>query len=245
MGIFTDALKKEVRLEYMKPEEVSCAKEQAPYIYIPFGSIEWHGYHNILGLDAVKAHEQLVGLAARAGGLVYPAVFFGSGGGHLDWPSTFMLSSEPLIILVKELLTGFERDGYKKVILLSGHYPNKVQFIDSAIKEYRKSGGQMEILALVENEVNGVGGDHAAKFETSFMMFLHPEKVDSGRLHEGSEDDYGGPDDVIDYMGDEYKGHPCYGLVGIDPRLHSSSDIGYKNTENLLSFLAQWLEHGT
>lgn len=241
MGIFTDALTKEVRLEYMKPEEVSSAKKQAPYIYVPFGAIEWHGYHNILGLDGVKAHEQLVGLAARAGGIVYPAVYFGSGGGHLGWPSTFMVSPEPMIALVAELLRGFDAEGYQKVVLLSGHYPNRSQYIDAAVEEYRQSGGKMDILALVENQAKDVGGDHAAKFETSFMLYLHPNKVDIERLNAGPKDDYGGTDEIIDYMVDEYEGHPCYGLLGIDPRPHASAAIGQKSTENLIAFLEEWL----
>lgn len=245
MGVFTNALEKEVRLEYMRPDEVSSAKEQAPYMYVPFGSIEWHGYHNVLGLDAVKAHEQLVGLAAKAGGIVYPAVFFGSGGGHLGWPSSFMFSPEPLISLVTELLKGFDADGYEKVILLSGHYPNKEQFLDSAIDRYRQASGQMDILALVETQAKDVHGDHAAKFETSLMLYLHPDRIDPARLDVGPKDDYGGPEDFIDYTGDGYKGHPCYGLVGIDPRPHACIAVGKKNTENLLSFLEGWLIRGT
>lgn len=244
MGIFTDVLENEVRLEYMKPDEASYAKERAPYIYVPFGSIEWHGYHNALGLDALKAHEQLVGLAAKEGGVVYPAVFFGSGGGHLDWPSTFMLSPEPMITIVMELLRGFEKAGYKKAILLSGHYPNKYSILDQAVKEYKQSGGQMEVLALIENQAKGVGGDHAAKFETSFMMYLHPDYVDTNMLHTESGAEYGGPDETIDYMGDEYKEHPCYGLVGIDPRPHANESVGREGTNILLDLLAEWLKTG-
>ena len=242
MGIFTNNLDKEVRLEYMKPEEVSTARETNPFIYVPFGSIEWHGYHNVLGLDAVKAHEQLIGLAAEVGGVVYPPVFFGSGGGHAGWPSTFMFSKEPLIALVIELLKGFDADGYKKAILLSGHYPNRSQFLDSAIEKYKQSGGQMEVMALVENQARDVGGDHAAKFETSFMLYLHPDTVDTERLNAGPKNDYGGPDENINYMGDDYKGHPCYGLVGIDPREHANSEVGRQNTASLIRFLDQWLK---
>ena len=71
MGIYTDHLNEEVRLECMRPEQIERAKARRPAIYLAFGSIEWHGYHNPVGLDALKAHEQLVGLAARCGGLVY------------------------------------------------------------------------------------------------------------------------------------------------------------------------------
>jgi hypothetical protein len=43
----------------------------------------------------------------------------------------------------------------------------------------------------------------------------------------------------------EYEGHPCYGLVGIDPRAHASTEEGRKNTEALLDFLAAWVSQAT
>ena len=84
MGAFSDNLQQEVRLEYLRPDQIEAARQQQAAIYVPFGAIEWHGYHNVVGLDGLKAHEQLVGLAVQAGGVVYPPVYFGSGGGHLD-----------------------------------------------------------------------------------------------------------------------------------------------------------------
>ncbi len=42
-------------------------------------------------------------------------------------------------------------------------------------------------------------------------------------------------------MIEAYRGHPCYGLLGIDPRGHASTEVGQENTEGLLRFLAQWL----
>lgn len=60
-----------------------------------------------MGLDTLKAHEQLVGLAQRAGGVVYPPIYFGAGGGHTQWPHSFMVSPEPMAQIVTELLHGF------------------------------------------------------------------------------------------------------------------------------------------
>ena len=142
--------------------------------------------------------------------------------------------------IVAELLQGFERDGYRKAILVSGHYPNRTQYLDDAIQRYQDAGGTMDVLALVENQAPGVGGDHAAKFETSFMLYLHPMTVDLERLN-ASQDDPGGPDERRNWMIDEYKGHPCYGLAGIDPRQHASAEIGRANTELLLEFFEGWL----
>ncbi len=241
MASYSDGLSVEVRLERMRPEAVEAAKAARPAIYVPCGSIEWHGYHNPVGLDAIKAHEQLVGLASRVGGVVYPPVFFGSGGGHATWPSSYMVSPAPMVQIVSELLQGFERDGYRKALLLSGHYPNRSTYLDAACGAYLGAGGTMDVLCLVENEAPGVGGDHAAKVETSFMLHLLPELVDRARLRQGRQDDLGGPDEVIDWMTPAYEGHPNYGLVGIDPRAHASAEVGRLYTEALLDFLGAWV----
>jgi creatinine amidohydrolase len=237
MGVYTDNLLEEVRLERMRPSQVEAAKARRPAIYVPFGSIEWHGYHNALGLDAVKTHEQLIGLAVKAGGVVYPPVFFGSGGGHLEWPDTFMVSKEPMVQIVTELLHGFAHDGYTQAILISGHYPNRPEYLDAAIAAFHASGGKMRVLALIENQAPGVGGDHAAQFETSSMLYLHPELVDHTITQPGADTD----DAIHNWMGPEFRGHPCYGLVGVDPRGHASAELGELNTTRLIAYLEQWL----
>ena len=242
MGIYSDHLQHEVRLERMRPEQIEAAKAQRPAIYVACGSVEWHGYHNPVGLDTLKAHEQLVGLAGRLGGLVYPPIFLGAGGGHTRWPSSFMVAAEPMIRIVADLLHGFERDGYRKAILLSGHYPNQREYMLPAVALYRDEGGAMDILSLIENQAPGVAGDHAAKYETSFMLYLCPELVDMGRLRVGRQDDIAAADQVVNWMGEAYEGHPCYGLVGIDPRAYASAQVGQENTESLLAYLTAWLD---
>ena len=241
MGLFTDQLTTEVRLERMRPDQIDAAKARRAAIYLPFGALEWHGYHNPVGLDALKAHEQLVGLASRAGGVVYPPIYFGAGGGHTEWPHSFMVSPEPMIQIVTGLLHDFTRDGYAQAILLSGHYPNRSQYLDAGVHAYQQAGGTMRVLALVENQAPGVEGDHAAKYETSSMLYLDPPLVNMATLQSEPDDDIGGPEEKINWMGDGYRDHPCYGLVGIDPRGHASAAVGEASTRGLLDFLVDWL----
>ena len=241
MGVFSSNLAREVRLERMRPRQVAEARAERAAIYVPFGSIEWHGRQNAVGLDAVKAHEQLVGLASRVGGAVYPSVFFGSGGGHGEYTSSYMFEAELMLPIVTRLLQHFEGDGYEAAILLSGHYPNRKEYLDAAIAEFRAAGGKMRVLAIVENQVPDGVGDHAAKVETSFMMHLHPETVDLGELA-GRDEDIRGPDERHNWMADTPEDHPCYGIVGIDPRAHASAEFGKAATENLITRLAQWLD---
>jgi creatinine amidohydrolase len=242
MGVYASNLNEEVRLERMRPAQIQAAKARRAAIYLPFGALEWHGYHNPVGLDALKAHEQLVGLAQRVGGVVYPPIYFGAGGGHTRWPHSYMVSAGLMAQLVSELLHGFERDGYLHAILLSGHYPNRSEYLDAGIEAYRRIGGSMQVLALVENEVPGVSGDHAAKYETSAMLYLDPETVDMSTLGRSDPGRMGGPDEVVNWMLEEYRDHPCYGLVGIDPREHASAAVGEQNTRRLLDFLTEWLD---
>lgn len=241
MGVYSSKLAREVRLERMRPGQIAEATARRAAVYVPFGSIEWHGRQNAVGLDAIKAHEQLVGLADRAGGVVYPPVFFGSGGGHGGYPHSYMLEAEPLAPLVTGLLHHFERDGFEAAILLSGHYPNRREYLDAAVDAYRQAGGSMRVLAIVENEAPGVSGDHAAFWETSYMMHLHPETVDVSQLA-GRDDDRTGPDEQRNWMGEEFTGHPCYGLLGADPRGNASAEAGREADERLIEHLVRWLD---
>jgi creatinine amidohydrolase len=241
MGIYTDQLTTEVRLERMHPAQIAAAKARRPAIYVPFGALEWHGYHNPVGLDALKAHEQLVGLALHTGGVVYPPIYFGAGGGHTQWPHSYMVNAQAMTQIVTELLQGFQRDGYTHAILISGHYPNRSQYLEAGMTAYQQAGGMMRVLALLENQVPGIDGDHAAKYETSSMLYLDAALVNLAPLQGKPDDDIGGPDERINWMSDTYAGHPCYGLVGIDPRGYASAAVGEASTRKLIDFLAQWL----
>lgn len=226
----------EVRLERLRPKQIEKAIGEMPAIYVPCGSIEWHGRQNPVGLDALKAQQQLMLLAGRIGGLVYPPIFLGAGGGHLEFQHTFMVAADPMISVMTDLLTGFERDGFKTAVLLSGHYPNKMQYFEKATEIYRRQGGSMRVIGLVESEVEDVGGDHAALYETSYMMHLIPELVGLSELA-GRDEDIGGLKERRNWMDPAHESHPCYGIVGIDPR-RASANIGKVNTERLLSFLS-------
>ncbi|MBI5722752.1 MAG: creatininase family protein [Planctomycetes bacterium] len=243
MGVYSSKLTREVRMERMRPADLDRAKAQRPAIYVPFGSLEWHGRQNPVGLDAIKAHEQLVGLAVRAGGVVHPPVFFGVDGGHEDYPYSYMYDIATMQAITAQMLKFFERDGYKTAILLSGHYPNQFKFQNQARDAYLAGGGKMRILSIIEHHAPNVSGDHAALCETSFMLHLHVETVDMSVL-EGRPDDVTGLKVKRNWMGDEFRDHPCYGIVGEDPRGNASAELGRQATENLLDYLVKWLDEG-
>ena len=48
--------RREVRFEEMFPWEIAAAMAEAPLCYLPLGTLERHGEHAAVGLDAPKAH---------------------------------------------------------------------------------------------------------------------------------------------------------------------------------------------
>jgi creatinine amidohydrolase len=57
---------RKVRFEEMFPWEIAAAMVEAPLCYLPLGTLEWHGEHAAVGLDALKAHAVCAHAAERA-----------------------------------------------------------------------------------------------------------------------------------------------------------------------------------
>jgi creatinine amidohydrolase len=192
---------REVRLERLRPREIDQAMASCSTLFQPLGTIEWHGVHNIVGLDAVKAHHLCVRAAQRGGGLVAPAVFGGVGG--LEQPHTFVIEPENDVhsVLLRAWLEklGREaaREGFRAVIFLTGHYGAAQQMVvrDTAVRLSRSLGipvlGTPEYMLALDV---GYYGDHAAWGETSLMLYLDPESVDRSRLGEPPHQGVGGRD---------------------------------------------------
>jgi len=213
---------REVRLEFLHPREIEAAQRACPSIFQPLGTIEWHGLHNVVGLDAVKAHELCVRAARQGGGVVSPALFGGVGG--LNEPHTFIMDPEDSVFSrilrpwLEQLCHEMARDGFRAIIILTGHYGAAQQIVvrETAVRMSRALGipvlGTPEYMLALDV---GYAGDHAAWGETSLMMHLFPGTVDLSRLGEP----------------------PYQGVAGRDPK-QSSAEDGRRIAETIISRLA-------
>ncbi len=234
----------ECRLEYMRPEQIDAAQQAYPAIYVPFGSIEWHGQHLPVGLDTIKAHQLLVELAEKRGGVVHPAIYYSSGGGHNDFAYTFMYDKELIQKLVVNMLWHFERSGYKVAILLTGHAPNRLEYLIPATITYMDQGGKMDVFSLFEGQATRkeLGCGHACRIETSMMLKQFPDTVRMESLYGEYDEDILEETEIHNWMTSEYQEHPCYGIVGTDPRTGSSAALGQKVTDEVLQTFEDWLD---
>jgi len=203
---WSNALSTAVQMQFMRPGQLEKAIRDFPVVYVPFGLIEWHGRHLPLGNDALKAHAILVKAAEQGGGVVYPPVYF-----HDGFPRQF------LVPVLTELFERLKKTGFRVILGVSGHnVQGQIDMINKALAPVVADGtvtgvGLWEITLSRGSESNT---DHAAKWETSNMMFLYPDLVDLSALGDAPlAPNMKAPD----------------GIGGLDPRKHASTEVGRRN----------------
>ncbi len=116
--------------------------------------------------------------------------------------------------LVMHTLIQFTTLGFKAIVILTGHYP-LYDWVHPVVEAFNEDRSICRAFVGIEFHYDiqavgrdKVGGDHAAKWETSYLMALMPECVDMS----------------------VYKDKPAeerlIGVDGEDPRLTASKEIG-------------------
>ena len=120
---------------------------------------------------------------------------------------------------LEQLCREMVRDGFRAIIMLTGHYGAAQQIVvrETAVRMSRALGipvlGTPEYILALDVDYTG---DHAAWGETSLMMHLYPDTVDLSRLGEP----------------------PHQGVGGRDPKAEASAEDGRLLTETIVSRLA-------
>lgn len=140
---------REVRYERLRPTQIRQARKDFPALYLPTGTIEWHGLYNPVGLDTLKAHALAVRCAEVGGGLVFPPLWFGENreealtdanpGNRKDICHVMGISEENLaegymrrsphqqniayIELLVHMLNQGQSLGFTVLAIVAGHYP--------------------------------------------------------------------------------------------------------------------------
>jgi creatinine amidohydrolase len=197
-----------VQMQFLRPGQLEKALRTFPVVYVPFGLIEWHGRHLPLGNDALKAHAILVKTAEQFGGVVYPPVYF-----HNGFPQ------ESLVPVLTSLFQRLKKSGVRVILGVSGHnVQGQIDMIDKALAPVvaDKTIAGMGLWEITLSRGPDSGTDHAAKWETSNMMFLYPSLVDMSTLGDGP-------------LAPNMK--PPDGIGGLDPRKYASAEVGRRNIE--------------
>ena len=238
-----------VRYEEMLPHEIVRRRKKFPAAFIGLGGLEWHGEHLAVGNDALKAEKLCELAAARSGGFAFPTVWYGEPrtvslmdanhdgeGGirrHMKFKKRkfsleyFGNTGEEQVEFYRKIiyhtLVQMNTLEMKAVCFLCGHYPIR-GWIEPAVDEFNKNFKDTQAYAGIEFDYPGpsddVGGDHAAKWETSYLWYLRPDCVD-----------------MSVYLGRDKE--PLVGVGGMDPRREASIEAGRKGCEIIVDAMAR------
>ncbi len=217
------------QIELLRPAEIRAALAKRSLVYFPLGKIERHGEHLAVGLDGLTAHGICLHAAAVSGGLVYPPLYYGTGGGHGDYPWTVMMDSEAEIAaLLGKTLQRLADFGVARAVIFSGHFAEgQLDMIDRIAAEW--PAGAMQVLATSVNRAEGTAmpPDHAGRFETTLVHGRWPDRVDLAALSDAPE---------VVGIGRHDPASPIWGVIGADPR---GSDL--RESAALLRAINEWL----
>ncbi len=199
------------QIELLRPQQIEAELARRSLIYLPLGTVEWHCHHLPVGLDALTAHGLCLRAAQRTGGLVWPPLYFGTGGDHGDFPWTVMMPAATEIeALLRFTLHRLAKQGLAEAVLFSGHFADaQLEMIDRIAANWNIEGRAPFVRALSVNRLSvpGLPADHAGLFETSLMRALSSDLVRLDLLP-----------DTADEVPRMDPASPLWGIIGADPR---------------------------
>jgi len=196
--------------ERMIPSEIETILEAAPIAYIPWGALEYHSYHNPVGLDGIKAHGLCIDLAQEVGGLVIPPVYQAANliksYPGVDFKRHSIEFSELLIRLTcQEYFQQLVETGFKIIVCLTGHAGEPhIDILKEVAEEYNSKYPELQFWSLAEFDIlpdDMLVANHSALGETSLQLHYAPETVHQELLPQDRE---------ISLVED--------GVAGLDPR---------------------------
>jgi len=189
------------RLELLRPSEIKTQRAKLSLIFIPIAPLEWHGPHLPLGTDPINAHKLCLELANEIGGVVHPPLYvgtdiirskrgvkcFGFKKYHrimgMDFPGfpvkSFYWKESIFKNIVTEIVRICRRNGYKYIVLMSGHGGENHTKIMTEISR-RMSSPKSKVIYFIgfwtrKGPMENVG--HADKYETSMILKYSPSLV--------------------------------------------------------------------
>jgi len=179
-------------LDELSTIEADQAAKEGTVVVFPIGSVEEHGDHLPLCTDSIQPEYVALEVAKRTGCLVAPPFRYGICNATRNFPGTLTIQFDTLYKLACDVLSELVRNGFGRIIVLSGHAGNShmvalrlaaqdvVTKNDSA---HPKSGVRIMVLSdfdfaeeLASKYANKNDG-HAGTIETSRVMAIQPELV--------------------------------------------------------------------
>ena len=154
---------------------------------LPVGCLERHGPHLPLGTDQIVVDAVARRAAEQEPAVVFPSYYFGQIAEARHQPGTVSLPHELLLKLLRAVLEEIARNGFRKILICSGHGGNSGllgfllmsllqeprDYLTYVVSPYQILEEDRKKVA----EMRKTQGGHAGEIETSCILHLRPELV--------------------------------------------------------------------
>ena len=176
-------------VDLTSPELGAAFKSGQVAVILPVGSIEQHGPHLPVGMDALMAEQLATAAAARLGDafLVLASLWYGYSPHHMSFPGTVTLSAQTYLRLIAEIAGSLYQHGLRDLVILNGHGGN-IGPLRTVIAEITRVHGRsprvITYWELISQEIGKffehpeLACGHACALETSLALHLFPKTVD-------------------------------------------------------------------
>jgi len=233
----------------MTPKELINAQKKKSIVYLPVGSMEWHGPHMSMGMDTKNAFKVAEICAQTVGGVVFPPLYVGTETPRnketlikvgfkgteniigMDFPNNSLKSMywppELFEAVMREQLKHLVSMKYRMIVIVNGHGAKKqIEILNQLSEELIKHTDTCIKNIMVLFEDCGVGIGHAGLAETAIMQAVCPEGVDLSELPEKKEKIYNVEFAIVDNETFEKGPNDDYS-VRYDPR-DATPELGRK-----------------
>jgi creatinine amidohydrolase len=165
-------------------------------VILPMAATEQHGPHLPLATDRMIGEHFCRELDRRMADavLVLPSMAVGCSDHHLDFAGSLSLSHATFQNQATDMLTSVIGHGFNRLILLNSHGGNQgigqvvlesVGFAHPNVKIVLATWWKLATESLLSLNETGVGGTgHAGEFETSLMLTIAPDLVDTEAMED-------------------------------------------------------------
>ena len=192
-------MKDQIYWEQLRSPQLKSLADVNAIVVVPVGSMEQHGLHLPVKVDALLATEVARRAALKVQThqpiLVTPTVWCGLAEHHMDFCGTLTLDFETFHALLRNLCRSIRHHGFRRIFLLNGHGGNIAALnviCSELVRELEGlrvvSGTYWTLPEVAEKfaEILEVQQNvrHAGEAETSMMLALEPDLVDQSILNQ-------------------------------------------------------------
>ncbi len=166
-------------------------KTTSNIVVFPVGSTEQHGPHAPLSTDLLLAKSVAEeGISQFKGEVIFaPPLPFGISEEHRNFSGTLWLSTQTFRNCMTDVLNSFIHNGWNKIIIVNGHGGN-IDALNEVCADITRNAIKPAFATTFTwfNYSNDLPMGHAGEVETSMLLHLFPNMVNSNMISQVNAD---------------------------------------------------------